>query len=171
MPHRHKKRRRLYHQDSSLIRLRPTYPNHVWAIDFVHDKLSNGRSYKMLTVLDEYTLEALCVAVRSKITANDVFDAFHPVLMKHGKLQFIRSDNRPEFVALNFQDWLKRVGIQPLPIYPGSPWETGITNASTEPLDEKCLMLNGFTAPNKFSSQSIPSSGNITRSDLITNWG
>jgi putative transposase len=58
LPHRHKKRR-LYHQDNSVIRLRPTHPNHIWAIDFVHNKLSNGRSYKMLTVLDECTREAL----------------------------------------------------------------------------------------------------------------
>jgi len=125
LPHRHKKWRRLYHQDSSVIRLRPTHPNHIWPIDFVHDKLSNGRSYKMLTVLDEYTREALCVAVRSKMTANDVLDALHPVLTKHGKPEFIRSDNGPEFVALHFQDWLKKVGIQPLLIYPGSPWENG----------------------------------------------
>ena len=64
---RHKKRRRLYHNDSSIIRLRPTRPNHVWAIDFVHDKLSNGRSYKMLTVLDEYTRQALAVTVRTRM--------------------------------------------------------------------------------------------------------
>jgi putative transposase len=63
LPHWHKKRRWLYHQDSSVIRLWPTPLNHVWAIGFVHDKLSNGRSYKMLTLLDEYTREVLCVAV------------------------------------------------------------------------------------------------------------
>ena len=51
LPQRHKKRRRLYHKDSSIIRLRPTHPNHVWSIDFLHDKLGNGRSYKMLTCL------------------------------------------------------------------------------------------------------------------------
>ena len=71
LPHRHKKRRRLYHEDSSVIRLRPTHPNHVWAIDFVHDKLSSGRPYKMLTALDEYTREALCVAARPKMNAAD----------------------------------------------------------------------------------------------------
>ena len=54
LPCRHKKRKRLYHKNSSVIRLRPTHPNHIWAIDFVHNKLSNGRSYKMLTFLDGY---------------------------------------------------------------------------------------------------------------------
>ncbi len=44
--------------------MRPQHPNHIWSVDFVHDKLSNGRPYKMLTVLDEYTREALCVAVK-----------------------------------------------------------------------------------------------------------
>ncbi len=61
LPQRHKKRRRLYHRDISVIRLRPTHQGHVWAIDFVHDTRSNGRSYKMLTVLDEYTLRPRCV--------------------------------------------------------------------------------------------------------------
>ena len=121
LPHRHKKRRRLYHKGSSVIRMRPTHPNHVWAIDFVHDKLSNGQSYKMLTVLDEYTREALRVAVRPKMEANDVLDVLRRLLMKHGKPEYIRSDNSPEFVAVQLQDWLKRVGIQPMQIYPGSP--------------------------------------------------
>jgi putative transposase len=52
LPKRHRKRRRLYHKDSSVIRLRPSYQNHIWSVDFVHDKLSSGRPYKMLTVLD-----------------------------------------------------------------------------------------------------------------------
>ena len=111
LPHRHKKRRRLYHKDSSVIRLRPTHPSHIWAVDFVHDKLSNGCSYKMLTVLDEYTREALCVAVRPKMNANDVLDALYPLLMKHGKPEFIRSDNGPEFIAAHLQDWLRKVGV------------------------------------------------------------
>jgi len=66
LPQRHKRRKRLYHKDSSVIRLRPHYPNHVWSIDFVHDRLSNGRSYRLLTVLDEYTRQALCVWERQR---------------------------------------------------------------------------------------------------------
>ena len=74
LPQRYKKRKRLYHKDSSIIRLRPQHPNHIWSIDFVHDKLSNGRTYKMLTVLDEYTREALCVTVKPKMNSADVLD-------------------------------------------------------------------------------------------------
>ncbi|MEM9670094.1 MAG: IS3 family transposase, partial [Pseudomonadota bacterium] len=79
LPARHKKRKRLYHKDSSVIRLRPQYRNHIWSVDFVHDKLSSGRPYKMLTVLDEYTREALCVHVRAKMGSADVLDALYPV--------------------------------------------------------------------------------------------
>ena len=53
----------------------------------------------MLTVLDEYTREALYLAVWPKMNAQDVLEALYPLLMKHGKPEFIRSDNRPEFMA------------------------------------------------------------------------
>ncbi len=142
--HRHKKRRRLYHKDSSVIRLRPTHPNHVWAVDFVHDKLSNGRPYKMLTVLDEYTREALCVAVRPKMNAGDVLDVLHRLLMKHGKPEYIRSDNGPEFIAASLQDWLRRVGIQPMQIYPGSPWENGYNERFNGTLRREVLNTEWF---------------------------
>ena len=122
-------------QNSSVIRLRPTQPNHIWAIDFVHDKLSNGRSYKMLTVLDECTREALCVAVRPRMTTSDVLDALHPLLMKHGK---------PEFIAAHFRNWLKRVGIQPLLIYPGSPWENGYNERFNGTLRREVLNTEWF---------------------------
>lgn len=131
LPERHKKRRRLYHKDSSVIRLRPTHPNHVWAIDFVHDKLSKGRSYKMLTVLDEFTRQALCVEVQNKMNSDDVLEAMHRLLIKHGKPKFIRSDNGSEFVAEHLQDWLRKVSITPIQIYPGSPWEKATMNGST----------------------------------------
>ena len=83
LPQRHKKPKRLYHKNSSVIRLRPHHQNHIWSIDFVHDKLTNGRGYKMLTVIDEYTREALCVAVRSKMNANDVLDVLFDLSLKY----------------------------------------------------------------------------------------
>ena len=94
LPQRHKKRKRLYHHDASVICLRPKYPNHIWAIDFVHDKLSNGRPYKMLTALDEYTREALCVTVAPKMGSAEVLEALYPLLLKRGKPEYLRSDKR-----------------------------------------------------------------------------
>ena len=89
LPHRHKKRRRLYHHDASIIRPRPQYPNHIWSIDFVHDKLSNGRPYKMLTVLDEYTREALSVTVGTKMGATEVLEALYPLLSSNAANRII----------------------------------------------------------------------------------
>ncbi|MGI9508864.1 MAG: IS3 family transposase [Geminicoccaceae bacterium] len=91
LTHRHRKRKRLYHEDSSIIRLRPTHPNHVWSMDFVHDKLSHGRPYKMLTVLDEYTRQGLRVAVAFKIGSAEILEALYPLLLEHGKPEYLRS--------------------------------------------------------------------------------
>lgn len=144
LPQRHKKRKRLYHKDSSVIRLRPHYPNHIWSIDFVHDKLSNGRSYKMLTVLDEYTREALCVTVRLKMNADDVLEALYQLMMKKGKPEYIRSDNGPEFIAVSLQHWLIKVGVKPIQIYPGSPWENGYNERFNGTLRNEVLNAEWF---------------------------
>ncbi|MDB4852520.1 DDE-type integrase/transposase/recombinase, partial [Alphaproteobacteria bacterium] len=54
---------------------------------------------KMLTVIDEFTREALCVAVRGKMNANDVLDVLFDLILKRGKPKLIRSDNGPEFIV------------------------------------------------------------------------
>ncbi len=131
MPRRHKKRRRLYHKDSSVIRLRPTHPNHIWAVDFVYDKLSNGRPYKILTVPDEYAREALCVAARPKMNVNDILGVLHRLLMKNGKPESICSDNGPAFIATPLQELFRRVGIQPMQIFSRSPSENGYNECFT----------------------------------------
>jgi putative transposase len=146
MPQRHKKRKRLYHKKHSIIRLRPKYQNHIWAIDFVHDKLAGGRSFKMLTVLDEYTREALCVTVKPRMGNAEVLEALYPLFLKHGRPEFIRSDNGPEFIAKNFQTWLNRVGIKPIRIYPGSPWENGYNERFNGTLRREVLNAEWFTS-------------------------
>ena len=113
-------------------------------MDFVHDRLSNGRSYKMLTVLDEYTRQALCVEVRDKMGSDDVLEVMHRLLMKHGKPEFIRSDNGGEFVAQHLQDWLRKVGARPIQIYPGSPWENGYNERFNGILRQELLNTEWF---------------------------
>ena len=144
LPERHKRKRRLYHKDSSIIRMRPNGPNHVWAVDFVHDKLSNNRPYKMLTVVDEYTRQALAVHVAHKMSAADVLEALYPLLITHGTPHYIRSDNGPEFTAEVFQKWLAKVGIKPIRIYPGSPWENGYNETFNGTLRREILDAEWF---------------------------
>ena len=145
LPARHKRRKRLYHHNASIIRLRPYYPNHVWSIDFVHDKLSNGRPYKMLTVLDEYTREALAVTVANKMGSSEVLEALYPILLKRGKPEYLRSDNGPEFSSEPFTDWLIKVGIKPIRIYPGSPWENGYNERFNGTLRTEVLNAEWFS--------------------------
>ena len=144
LPARHKRRKRLYHHNASIIRLRPYFPNHVWSIDFVHDKLSNGRPYKMLTVLDEYTREALAVTVANKMGSSEVLEALYPLVLKRGKPEYLRSDNGPEFTSVSFKDWLIKVGINPINIYPGSPWENGYNERFNGTLRREVLNAEWF---------------------------
>lgn len=79
----------------------------------------------MLTVLDEYTRQALCAAVRPRMGSVEVLEALYPLPLRHGKPACIRPDNGPEFIANALQTWLKKVGIKPIRAYPGSHWENG----------------------------------------------
>ena len=118
---RHKRRKRLHHHDASLIRLWPHSPTHIGSIDFVDDKLSNHRAYKMLTVINEYMREALSVTVANAMGSSEVSEALYPLLLNRGTPQYLRSDQGPESSSEPFKDWLKKVGIKSIRIYPGSP--------------------------------------------------
>ena len=76
----------------------------------------------MLTVIDEYTREALSVTVANTMGSSEVLEALYPLLLKRGKPEYLRSDNGPEFSSEPFKEWLTQVGIKPIQIYPGSPW-------------------------------------------------
>ncbi len=123
LPLHHKKRKRPYQKDGSVIRPRPNHQNSIWSMDFVQDKSSNGHSCKVLTILDKYTKEALCVAVRHKMNANNVSDILLDLIVKRGKPQYISSDKGPEFIVEHLQTWLQKVGFEPSQTYPGSPSE------------------------------------------------
>jgi transposase InsO family protein len=125
VPSRHKKRGRLYLNDGSLMRLRPCWKNHVWAYDFVADRLSCGTKIRFLTVVDEYTRECLALRVDYRLGADDVMAVLTDLFISCGIPDHIRSDNGSEFTAKSIQDWLRRLGVKTLYITPGSPWENG----------------------------------------------
>src|SRR6186713_1267971 len=81
------------------IRLRPERPNHVWSYDFVEDRTHDGRKYRMLNVLDEFTHECLAIRVNRRLNAIDVIDVLSDLFILRRISGHIRSDNGPEFVA------------------------------------------------------------------------
>ena len=75
VPQKQPKRGRLWMNDGSCVRLRPQHANHVWAYDFVADRTHDGRAFRMLTVIDEYTRECLAIVVDRRLRSTDVIEA------------------------------------------------------------------------------------------------
>ena len=125
VPPKQRKKARLWLNDGSCVRLRPERPNHVWSYDFVQDRTDDGRAYRILNIIDEFTREALMIRVARKLNSTDVVDALTDLFILRGPPAFIRSDNGPEFIAQNVRDWIAAVGAKAAYIEPGSPWENG----------------------------------------------
>jgi putative transposase len=139
VPQRQPKRRRLWLNDGSCVRLRPAHPGHVWSYDFVKCRTSDGRALRLLTVIDEYTRECLAIDVARKITADDVPGRLGELSIRRGVPGHIRSDNGPEFAARAVRRWLGAVGVKTLFIAPGSPWENGYVESFNGKLRDELL--------------------------------
>ena len=125
VPARQPKRRRLWLADGSCVRLRPAHANHVWSYDFMRCRTSDGRAFRLLTVIDEHTRECLAIDVARAITADDVLERLSRLFIERGRPAYLRSDNGPEFTAAAVRRWLGKLGVGTLFIEPGSPWENG----------------------------------------------
>ena len=139
VPRRQPKRGRLWLNDGSCVRLRPERRNHVWSYDFVSAMTHDGRSLRMLTLIDEYTRESLAIRVDRKLRSIDVIETLADAMLAHGIPEHIRSDNGPEFIALALRRWLQGLGTKPLYIEPGSPWENGYCESFNGKLRDECL--------------------------------
>ena len=125
VPQKQRKKGRLWLNAASCVRLKPARPNHVWSYDFVQDRTADGRVYRTLNIIDEYTREALMIRVDRKLNSTDVLDALTDLFILRGRPEYIRSDNGPEFIARKVRDWIAAVGTKTAYIEPGSPWENG----------------------------------------------
>ena len=111
--------------DGSCVRLRPEYSNHVWSYDFVHCRTDDGKFFRTLYILDEFSRECLAIKVDRKLNSTNVIDALTDLFIMRGSPAFIRSDNGPDFIAQGVRDWIAAVGAKTAYIEPGSPWENG----------------------------------------------
>ena len=99
VPHKQPKRGHLWLNDGSCIRLRPTHPQHVWSYDFFHYATDDGRSLKVLTLIDEVTRECLAIRVGRGLRGLEVIETLADDMLIHGIPEHIRSDNGPEMTS------------------------------------------------------------------------
>ncbi|UIJ70528.1 IS3 family transposase [Aurantimonas sp. HBX-1] len=141
VPARQSKKGRLWLNDGSCLRLRPEHPNHVWSYDFVEDRTHNGRKFRMLNVIDEFTRECIAIRIDRKLKSTDVIDVLSDLFILRGVPGHVRSDNGPEFVAKAVREWITAVGAKTAFIEPGSPWENGYCESFNSKLRDE--LLNG----------------------------
>lgn len=112
VPMKQPKRGRLWLKDGSCVRLRPVRLNHVWAYDFVQDRTRDGRKFRMLIVIDEFTRECLAIEVDRRLDSQNVIAILADLMVKRGVPDHIRSDNGPEFEAYAALEWIAKVGAK-----------------------------------------------------------
>jgi putative transposase len=144
VPQKQPKRGRLWLNDGSCIRLRPEHKDHVWSYDFVMARTADGRSFRILAILDEYTRECLAILVKHRIRSQDVIEQLFYLFVFRSIPEHIRSDNGPEFTSKDVRNWLKRLGVKTLFIEPGSPWENGYIESFNGKLRDELLNREVF---------------------------
>ena len=144
VPKKQPKRGRLWINDGSCIRRRSESQNDVWAYDFVQGRTHDGRSFRMLTLIDEFTRECLSIDVARQLNSEDVLERLTWLMVTRGVPNHIRSDNGPEFTAKVVRKWLERMGVRTLFVEPGSPWENGYVESFNGKLADELLEREVF---------------------------
>jgi len=139
VPLKQPKRGRLWLTDGSCIRLRPQHKDHVWSYDLMIARTADGRAFRILNIIDEYTRECLAILVKRHIKSQDVIDLMFELFIFRELPEHIRSDNGPEFAAKAIRRWLTRLGVETLFIEPGSPWENGYIESFNGKLRDELL--------------------------------
>ena len=139
VPRKQPKRGRLWLNDGSCVRLRPTHKDHVWAYDFVSGVTHDGRPFRMLVIVDEFTRECLSIDAERNLSSDDVLERLAWLMATRGVPEHVRSDNGAEFTAGVVREWLGKVGVKTLYIEPGSPWENGYVESFNGKLRDELL--------------------------------
>jgi putative transposase len=155
----HKRTERIYQQEglslrirrrkklSSLLRIeipKPRHPNHIWSMDFMRDSLANGRSIKVLAVVDEYTRKCFRIEVDTSINGVRVVRTLGEIGQLVGLPEIILMDNGPEFISKALDAWAYQRGIKLAFIRPGKPVENAYIESFNGHFRDECLNENWF---------------------------
>jgi len=144
VPVRRRKKRRLGCGDNGCKVKGAEHINHIWSYDFIHDRTADGRSLKLLTVLDEYTRESLAIHVGRHVRSSEVIEVLSELFWLRGLPEFIRSDNGPEFIARRLKRWLADCEVETLYVAPGSPWQNAYSESFNSRLRDELLSRELF---------------------------
>jgi putative transposase len=171
---------RLYREDGLLVRRkgkrrrsqapRPVRepigePNQRWSIDFVHDALANGRRFRCLTVLDEFTRESLAIEVDYSLPSSRVIEVLERLREQRGLPRIIVSDNGSEFASRAFDAWAYARAVQILFIQPGRPVQNCFIESFNGTFRDECLNLHWFRtiAEARFTIEAFRNDYNTVR--------
>lgn len=155
----HKRIQRIYREETLMLRkkrrkkfasvLRPAraesaHVNHVWCMDFIHDRLDNGRQLKCMTLVDEYSRKCLTIEADTSLPGIKVVQALERVSFKEGLPEIISIDNGPEFIGKALDSWAYQRGIKLSFINPGKPTENPYIESFHDKFRDECLNLHWF---------------------------
>jgi putative transposase len=121
-------------------------PNERWSMDFVSDTLSNGRRFRCLTILDEYSRECLALHVAHSIPAVRVIEVLERLRLERGLPGVIMTDNGSEFTSRAFDAWAYSRGVRIDFIQPGKPVQNCFIESFNGTLRDECLNLHWFVS-------------------------
>jgi putative transposase len=143
MSRRRKIKRRITNPEKKVL-LQPIRPNLTWSLDFMEDRLENGRKFRTLNILDDYNREALAIEVDYSFPSLKVIDMVKRVIEWRGKPEEIRSDNGTEFTAKVFNDFCENSKILPVKIQKGKPMQNGYIERFNRHYREEVLDMHIF---------------------------
>jgi putative transposase len=141
---RRRGRKRLSHL--RVAREQPTAINHTWAVDFVHDGLSNGRRFRALTVIDEFSRECLAIEVGAALTGERVRRVLQRLCELRAVPTNIRSDNGPEFRGRVMDEWAYGHSVRLQFVEPGKPIQNAFIESFNSRLRDECLNEQVFVS-------------------------
>ena len=136
----------------------------------MHERIHDGRAFRLVTLLDEYTRECLAIEVQRQMNHQDVLDRLAELFVDRGVPEYIRSDNGSEFTAQAVRDWLKAVGVRTLYIEPGSPWENGYVESFNGKLRDELLNVEVFDTLWEARCWPRDGAGSTTSDGLTAPW-
>jgi len=117
---RMKPRKRLVREKPEPLAV-PAEINQTWSMDFMHDQLADGRSYRLFNVIDDYNREGLGIEVDLSLPSSRVARALDQIIEWRGKPRVIRCDNGPEYISESLAEWARSHSIEIAFIQPGNP--------------------------------------------------